>query len=100
MTKAFWCGIIIISKGFAYYEEVVKWNLKFIVLWIIDPTAKKMLEAYPALANYNFRTDKTGNSYVNITSLEQMMQLVKEIGQNIILSPYDNSIEIYDNYRE
>lgn len=21
MTKAFWCGIIITSKGFAYYEE-------------------------------------------------------------------------------
>lgn len=61
---------------------------------------KKMLETYPALANYNLKADKSGNGYVTITSLKQLMQMVKEIGQEIILSPDNAGIEIYDDYRE
>ena len=64
------------------------------------PDCEKMLKAYPALANYNFRMDESGNGYVTITSLEQLTQLVKEIDQEIILSPNNDGIEIYDNYRE
>lgn len=64
------------------------------------PDYEKMLEAYPALVNYNFRIDKSGNGYVIITSIQQLMQMVKEIGQEIILSPNDDNIEIYDDYRE
>ena len=59
-----------------------------------------MLEKYPALANYNFKVDKSGNGCVTITSLKQLMQLVKEIGQEVILSPDNDGIEIYDDYRE
>lgn len=59
-----------------------------------------MLGAYPVLANYGFKTDELGNGYVTITSLKQLMQLVKEIGIGIILFPNENSIEIYDDYRE
>lgn len=61
---------------------------------------EKMLEAYPTLANYNFKMDKFGDGYVTITSLKQLMQMVEEIGQKIILSPDGDSIEIYVNYRE
>ena len=34
---------------------------------------EKMLEVYPVLANYNFKMDKFGDSYVTITSLKQLM---------------------------
>lgn len=76
--------------------------MKFHIYRTMDykPDRKKMLETYPALVNYNFRTVKSGNSYVTINSIQQLMQMVKEIGQEIILAPYDNSIEIYDEYRE
>ena len=76
--------------------------MKFQVYRSLDyrPNCEKMLEAYPVLVNYNFKTDKAGNSYVNITSLKQLMQMIKEIGQQIILSPNDDGIEIYDGYRE
>lgn len=76
--------------------------MKFQIYRSLDykPNCEKMLEIYPALANYNFKTDKPGNGYVTITSLKQLMQMVKEINQEIILSPYDDGIEIYDDYRE
>lgn len=61
---------------------------------------KEMLETYPALTNYNSEMDGSGNSYVTITSIEQLKQLVKEIAKQIILSSYDDSIKIYDKYRE
>ena len=64
------------------------------------PGCEKLLETYPELANYNLKADKSGNAYVTITSLKQLTQLVKEINQEIILSPSDNGIEIYDDYRE
>lgn len=76
--------------------------MKFQIYRALDyrPNREKMLETYPALVNYNFKTDKTGNGYITITSLKQLIQMVKEIGQEIILSPDNVSIEIYDDYRE
>lgn len=76
--------------------------MKFQIYRSLDyrPNREKMLEAYPELANYNFKIDKSGDGYVNITSLKQLMQLVKEIGQEIILSSDGDTIEIYDAYRE
>ena len=65
-----------------------------------QPNYEKLLETYPVLANYNLKKDDAGNCYVTITSLKQLMQLVKEINQEIILSPCNDGIEIYDNYRE
>lgn len=65
-----------------------------------QPNCEKLLEDYPVLANYNFKTDKSGNGYVIITSLKQLKQLVKEINKEIILSPCRDGIEIYDEYRE
>ena len=62
-------------------------------------STEKLLETYPALANYNLKRDNAGNSYITITSLKQLKQLVKEINQEIILSPYNDGIEIYDEYR-
>lgn len=59
-----------------------------------------MLGIYPTLANYNYKMDNFGYGYITITSLKQLMQLTKEIGQAIILSPSNDSIEIYDDYRE
>lgn len=61
---------------------------------------EEMLRTYPALVNYNFKIDKSGYGYVTITSLKQLMQMIKEIGQDIILSSDGDTIEIYDNYRE
>ena len=49
------------------------------------PNCERLLAVYPALANYNFEKDDTGNGYVTITSLNQLMQLIKEIGQELIL---------------
>ena len=60
---------------------------------------EEMLEAYPALVNYNFKIDKSGNGEITITSLKQFMQMVKEIGQEIILSSDGDTIEIYVDYR-
>lgn len=76
--------------------------MKFHIYRTMDykPDHEKMIETYPALANYNFRMDKFGNDSVTITSLKQLMKMVKEIGQEIILSPNDDGIEIYDDYRE
>ena len=65
-----------------------------------QPNYEKILEDYPALANYNLKRDNAGNSYITITSLKQLKQLVKEINQEIILSPCNDGIEIYDEYRE
>ena len=65
-----------------------------------QPNYEKLLETYPALANYNLKKDNVGNSYITITSLKQLKQLVKEINQEIILSPCNDGIEIYDEYRE
>lgn len=64
------------------------------------PNCKKMLRTYPALINYNFKIDKSGDGYVTITSLKQLMQMIKEIGQDIILFSDGGTIEIYDDYRE
>lgn len=76
--------------------------MKFRIYRSLDymPKYEKMLKTYPALMNYNLKTDKFGNSYVTITSLKQLMQFVKDIGQEIILSPDNDGIEIYDDYRE
>ena len=76
--------------------------MKFQIYRSLDyrPKCEEMLRIYPALVNYNFKIDKSGNGYVTITSLKQLMQLVKEIGQEIILSSDGDTIEIYDNYRE
>ena len=65
-----------------------------------QPNYEKLLETYPALANYNLKKDNAGNSYITITSLKQLTQFVKEINQEIILSPCNDGIEIYDEYRE
>lgn len=76
--------------------------MKFQVYRSMDykPNCEKMLEVYPVLANYNFKTDNAGYGYITITSLKQLMQFVKEIDQEIILSPFNDVIEIYDDYRE
>ena len=65
-----------------------------------QPNYEKLLETYPALANYNLKKDNAGNSYITITSLKQLTQFVKEINQETILSPCNDGIEIYDEYRE
>lgn len=65
-----------------------------------EPDAKKMLEKYPALKDYNFKQDKSGRCYVIISSVKQLIQFVKDINQEIILSPNNSGIEIYDYYRE
>ena len=65
-----------------------------------QPNCEKILEDYPALANYNFKKDDAGNCYVTITSIKQLKQFVKEINKEIILSPCRGGIEIYDAYRE
>lgn len=46
------------------------------------------------------KMDNSGYGYITITSLKQLMQLTKEIGREIILSPSNDGIEIYDDYRE
>lgn len=76
--------------------------MKFQIYRTLDyqPNYEKLLETYPALANYNLKKDDAGNSYITITSLKQLKQLVKEINQEIILSPCNDGIEIYDEYRE
>lgn len=64
------------------------------------PDYETMLGTYPTLANYNYKIDNSGYGYITITSLKQLMQLTKEIGREIILSPSNDGIEIYDDYRE
>lgn len=64
------------------------------------PDYETMLETYPTLVNYNYKTDNSGYGYITIMSLKQLMQLTKEIGREIILSPSNDGIEIYDDYRE
>lgn len=76
--------------------------MKFQIYRSLDyrPNCEGMLRVYPVLTNYGFEMDEAGNGYVTVTSLEQLMQMVREIGVGIILFPNTNGIEIYDDYRE
>lgn len=76
--------------------------MKFQISRTMDyrPNCEKMLRTYPAFVNYNFEIDKSGYGYVTITSLKQLMQMIEEIGQEIILSSEGGTIEICDSYRE
>ena len=60
-----------------------------------QPNYEKILEDYPTLANYNLKKDDAGNCYIIINSIKQLTQLVKEINQEIILSPCNDGIEIF-----
>lgn len=65
-----------------------------------------LLEHYPILSEYQIEqevlTDKGGNRYIknfiNIESLDELIQLSKDVGTNLIIE--DGNIEIYDGYRE
>ena len=48
--------------------------MKFQIYRTLDyqPNCEKLLETYPALANYNLKKDNVGNSYITITSLKQL----------------------------
>lgn len=46
--------------------------MKFQIYRTLDyqPNYEKLLETYPALANYNFKADKSGICYITITSIK------------------------------
>ena len=48
--------------------------MKFQIYRTLDyqPNCEKLLETYPAHANYNLKKDNVGNSYITITSLKQL----------------------------
>jgi hypothetical protein len=62
-----------------------------------------LLKKYPALGNYKLKQTKDG-VVITISSLKMLAQLSLDIGQEMIIGKngwdVEDSIEIYDDYRE
>ena len=63
----------------------------------------ELLAKYPVLANYKLKQTENG-VVITISSLKALVQLGKDIGAELIVGSsgwdVDDSIEIYDNWRE
>lgn len=68
-------------------------------VWFWNPTLEELIMKYPVIANYAPKVEKDG-IYVTCSSLKKLKEFVDEIGEEIILSPGSNDLEIYDDYRE
>lgn len=67
--------------------------------WYWKPTLTELTMKYPVILNYTPEVKKDG-VYVTISSLEKLKEFIDEIGEEIILVPGSDDLEIYDNYRE
>jgi hypothetical protein len=68
-------------------------------VWLWNPTLEDLTTKYPAIANYAPKVKKDG-VYVTFSSLKKLKEFVDEIGEEIILAPDSDGLEIYDDYRE
>lgn len=94
----------------------------------IYPDDSRIIDKYPALKEYGFEvveerktankvariTDENGNlitqerpcswivkkAFIRINSLEELLELRKDVDNDIIIYRESNTIEIYDGYRE
>ena len=64
---------------------------------------ESLLAKYPALGNYKLKQTKDG-VVITLSSLKMLAQLSLDIGQEMIVGKsgwdVEDSIEIYDDYRE
>ena len=68
-------------------------------VWRWNPTLEELTTKYPVNANYAAKHKKDG-VYVTFSSLKKLKEFVDEIGEEIILAPDSDGLEIYDDYRE
>lgn len=68
-------------------------------VWFFNPTLEELTMKYPVIANYAPKVKKDG-VYVTFSSLKKLKEFVDEIGEEIILAPGSDGLEIYDDYRE
>ena len=68
-------------------------------VWRWNPTLEELTTKYPVIANYATKVKKDG-VYVTFSSLKKLKEFVDEIGEEIILAPDSDGLEIYDDYRE
>lgn len=66
-----------------------------------DPAIKE----YPVLSKYKHRIEKSSRfevSHINIETLPELIELMKDIGQDLIIARSDEntSLTIYDDYIE
>ena len=68
-----------------------------------DRDVESLLVKYPALGNYKLKQTKDG-VVITLSSLKMLVQLGLDIGEELIIGKsgwdVENSIEIYDDYRE
>ena len=64
---------------------------------------ESLLVKYPVLGNYKLKQTKDG-VVITLSSLKMLVQLGLDIGEELIIGKsgwdVENSIEIYDDYRE
>lgn len=64
---------------------------------------ESLLKKYPALGNYKLKQTKDG-VVITLSSLKMLAQLSLDIGEEMIIGKsgwdVEDSIEIYDDYRE
>ena len=68
-----------------------------------DRDVESLLKKYPALGNYKLKQTEDG-VVITISSLKMLAQLSLDVGEEMIIGKsgwdVDDSIEIYDDYRE
>lgn len=73
-------------------------------------TEEEITKQYPCLADYNMKTDtytirqgklcySRTKIYIELSTLEDILELTRKVDAPLIICD-DNSIEIYDGYRE
>ena len=68
-----------------------------------DRDVESLLAKYPVLGNYKLKQTKDG-VVITLSSLKMLVQLGLDIGEELIIGKsgwdVEDSIEIYDDYRE
>lgn len=77
--------------------------MKFQIYRTMGGGMEALLEKYPVLGNYKLKQTKDG-AVITISSLKMLAKISLDIGQEMIIGKsgwdVEDSIEIYDDYRE
>lgn len=85
--------------------------MKFVIEATYCYNEEQLLKTYPFLREYGFETVEVDHklrkekvSYIYINSLEELLQLYEQCGEEIVITRNlytdEKCIEIYDGYRE
>lgn len=81
----------------------MKFRITVTSIWAFDNEAERILDKYPTLNEYHIEI-VDGKLYVTLYGLEDLIKFTDKYGEIVISSATseydDNTIEIYDDYRE